>query len=151
MPHSFTMPYRNDHVPMELDRSILVVGLRGRILGLDRSTGVLRWENKLGLDVGKGAYREVALEMRYGAVIVSGFTNTIYRIDYQSGNTLWKAYTSASGPATIVIEADCVIVAKDGYLDCFSLDGESLWKQPLSGKGHGSVALGFPGNVQQAE
>lgn len=135
---------------MEADRSILVVGLRGRVLGLDRKTGELRWENTLGLDIGQGSYREVCLGMRYGALIVSGFTNSIYRIDYQSGETLWKAFTTANGPATIVIESDCVVVAKDGYLDCFDLDGAKLWKQPLSGKGTGGVALGFPGNVEQA-
>lgn len=40
-------PYRESPAPAEADRSILVVGIDGYLLGIDRTTGEPRWQNPL--------------------------------------------------------------------------------------------------------
>ena len=59
--------------------------------------------------------------------------------------------TQSEGRATIVIEPDVIVVAKSGYIDAYGHDGRHFWTQPLTGMGVGATALGFPGNVAQAE
>ena len=137
------MPFREQELPPEADRSVLVVGLNGLVFGLDRDTGIMKWENKLP----RGGYGPVYVAMRYGAVVASANGSRLFRLDYRTGEAMWVANTSASGRATILIEQDRIIVAKGGYLDCFDHAGTAMWKQPLSGKGMGRVALGFPSNV----
>jgi outer membrane protein assembly factor BamB len=140
------MTYRQQDPPPEFDRSILLVGLNGQLVGLDRDSGEIRWENPLGRSGG-----EVFVAIRYGLVVASPPTSVIYRVDYATGETLWQAQATGGGQTTILIEPDCIVVGKAGYLDCFDHDGRKLWAQPLEGKGIGSVALGYPGNVAQAD
>ena len=46
---------------------------------------------------------------------------------------------------------DLIVVGKSGYLDGYDHGGRRLWSQSLSGRGTGRLALGFPGNVAQAD
>jgi glucose dehydrogenase len=140
------MSYRQQDPPPEFDRSILLVGLNGQLFALDRESGEIRWENQLGRSGG-----DVFVAMRYGLVVASPPTSTIYCVDYATGETLWQAETTSAGQTTILIEPDCIVVGKAGYLDCFDHDGGKLWDQPLEGKGIGAVALAFPGNIAQGD
>ena len=141
------MDYRASAGAPEPDRSILVVGIHGKVLGLDRATGQIRWSN----DLRGGGYGEVFLAVGYGVVIASAVGAAIYCLDYLTGETRWSDSTQASGRATIVIEPDQIVCSKGGYVDCYTPDGTRLWQQPLSGQGLGRVALGYPGNVAQAD
>lgn len=135
--------YRQQPPPPEVDRSLLIVGLAGRVIALERASGHLRWRNDL-LGGGGG---DVKVAIRYGALIVSALGAVVYRLDYQSGRTLWQSQTRATGPTTLLIESDGITVAKAGYVECFAHDGKRLWQQPLSGLGTGTTSLGYPGNV----
>lgn len=139
--------YREDAVVPELDRSTLVVGISGRLFGIDRATGDVRWQYAIPGWV-KG---EVFLAVRYGLVIASAFSGRIVALDYQSGAERWIAETTASGRASIVVESDLIVCAKGGYVDAFDHAGAKRWSQPLRGAGQGRIALGFPGNVAQAD
>lgn len=141
------MAYREQELPPEADRSILLVGLNGVVVGLDRETGTKRWENQLP----GGGTGTVFIAQRYGLLIVSASRERVYRLDYRTGKTVWTKNTSSAGRATIVVESDLIVVAKGGYVDAFDHDGAALWRQPLRGKGLGRVALGFPGNLAQAD
>jgi outer membrane protein assembly factor BamB len=140
-------PYRDR--PPEEDRSILVVTLNGKVFGVDRQTGALRW--KQATSQWGGGRGEVFLAMAHGLVIASSYEDVIVSLDYATGAIKWSARTQNPGRATILIERDVIICAKAGYLDCFSHGGKKLWTQPLTGFGEGRVALGFPGNVAQAD
>lgn len=140
-------PYREQQQPAEVDRSILVVGLGGSVLGLDRFTGQVRWENGLP----GGGYGEVFIALRFGALIVSATDDEVYRLDYHTGKTLWQQRTRSAGRATILIEHDHIVVGKGGELDAFDHHGRPLWQQKLEGRGVGRLALAFPGNVAQAD
>lgn len=141
------MDYRANATTPEPDRSILVVGMSGKVFGLDRTTGEVRWNN----DLRGGGFGEVFLAVGYGVVIASAFGKAIFCLDYLTGETRWSDTTQTSGRATIVIEPDQIVCAKDGYVDCFAPDGRKLWQQPLKGQGVGRMALGYPGNVAQAD
>jgi hypothetical protein len=141
------MDYRANAAEPQPDRSVLVVGLSGHVYGIARATGELLWANNLR----GGGFGEVFIAVGYGVVIASAGGAALYCIDYLTGNDRWAVATQASGRATIVIEPDQIVCAKGGYIDCFSPDGNKLWSQPLKGAGVGRIALGYPGNIAQAD
>jgi outer membrane protein assembly factor BamB len=126
---------------------VLVIGIHGQVLGVDAASGEIRWQDGLK----GGGYGEVALAISETHVVASALHGKVFCFRYPTGEPLWEASTSAMGRATIVIEGELVFVAKNGEVDCFSLDGRRLWSQPLKGKSVGRIALGFPGNVVQAD
>jgi outer membrane protein assembly factor BamB len=129
------------------DRSLLIVALRGRVHAIDRATGQVRWHNELAL----GAMGPVALAIGYGVIIAAAETGDVYCLDYATGATRWQQHAQARGRATVVVEPDLVACVRAGYVDAFAPDGSVLWRQPLSGAGQGAAAIGFPGNVVQAD
>ena len=141
------MAYREAEALIETDRSILVVGLAGKVVGVDRATGQLRWVN----DLPGGGHGSVFIACRHGALVVSALGKAVYRLDYLTGETLWMAETSERGRATIVIEPDVIVVAKAGYIDGFDHAGQRVWTQTLEGMGIARVALAFPGNIAQSD
>lgn len=141
------MDYRANAAPLEPDRSILVAALDGHVYGLDRTTGEVRWHNGLP----GGGTDEIFLAIGYGVVVVSAHRSRLFCLDYLTGETRWEHTTQTAGRATIVVEPDQIVCAKGGYVDCFSPDGKLLWQQPLRGAGQGRIALGYPGNVAQAD
>jgi outer membrane protein assembly factor BamB len=141
------MTYREQEMPAEADRSILVIAINGRVRGLDRFNGALRWAN----DLFEGGTGPVHVAFRYGVLVVSAGGKQVFRLDYTTGATLWSAPTRSEGRATIVIEPDLIVIAKGGYIDAFSHAGQHYWQQPLTGLGTGRIALAFPGNVAQAD
>jgi outer membrane protein assembly factor BamB len=141
------MTYRTQLEKPQADRSLLVVGLGGRVVALDRATGEVTWTN----DLPGGSFGEVFIAVDFGVVLASAHGDVIYCLDYLTGMERWRAKTSASGRATIIIEPDQIFCAKSGYVDSFDPAGQKLWTQPLRGKGVGRVALGLPGNFAQAD
>jgi outer membrane protein assembly factor BamB len=141
-------PYRDAPGPAEADRSVLVVGIDGYLVGIDRKTGEQRWENPL---VVGGAEGEVFIALRYGALVVSAFDALVMRVDYLTGATLWERPTRDTGRATILVEPDLIVVGKGGYINAYDHNGRPLWFQELRGRGLGRLALAFPGNIAQAD
>jgi outer membrane protein assembly factor BamB len=142
------MTYRTTEQAIEPDRSILVVALHGKVHGVDRDTGEVRWVNDLG---GWGSRGHVALAVGYGIIIAAAETGGIHCLHYRTGTSRWRGDTQATGRATVLIEADQIICAKGGYVDAYSPDGRLLWQQPLRGAGTGTAAIGYPDNVVQAD
>jgi outer membrane protein assembly factor BamB len=142
------MSYRlGGEAPLEVDRSILVVGLNGHTIGLRRDTGTIVWKSSLP----GGGHGEVFVGLRHGVLVVSAQGARAFRLDYQSGTTLWEVATQSAGRASILIEPELIVIAKGGYVEGFSHDGRPLWSQLLEGYGLGCVALACPGNVVQAD
>ncbi len=125
---------------------MLVVAFSGSIFGLDGATGATRWEHSL-------AYNgEVELLIQHGRVYATTGL-ALHCFDYASGRVLGKVHIPDryKGRPSMVIERDRIYVGSGGEVTCFSIGGEALWTQGFSGKGIGRVALGFPGNVRQAD
>ena len=141
------MDYRTAPEPQQPDRSLLIVGLRGHVYALDRATGQMRWHNPLP----GGGIREVTLAIGFGVVVASAYGGIIYCLDYLTGQLRWQHDTQHAGRATILLEPDHIVCAKSGSVDCYAPDGRLLWMQPLQGAGFGPTAVGYPGNVMQAD
>lgn len=141
------MDYRTNASAPPPDRSILVVGLAGKVLGLDRDTGAIAWISPLP----ELTRDEVFIAVGYGVVVASADTDSIVCLDYLTGELRWAQRTHSAGRATILIEPEQIVCAKAGYVDCYTPDGQRRWRQPLTGHGVGRVALGYPGNVAQAD
>ncbi|MCC6524428.1 MAG: PQQ-binding-like beta-propeller repeat protein [Polyangiaceae bacterium] len=133
---------------MAEDRSILVVGIDGELLGVERDTGAVRWTHEL-VDGGYGA---VQLAANGGQVFASADGDLVYCVDYATGATVWRSQTKSPGRATLLIEPGCLVVAKGASVDCFARgDGTLLWSLPLAGRDLRRCALAFPDNVAQAD
>jgi hypothetical protein len=142
------MPYREHEMLAETDRSILVVATVGKVRGIDRQSGAIRWSN----DLPGGGIGGVYVAFRFGVLAVSALGAKVFRLDYATGATLWEAETSGgAGRATIVIEPDLLFVAKAGQVDAFDHDGVRLWTQSLRGLGLSGIAMGFSGNLAQSD
>ena len=126
---------------------ILLAALNGSVTGLDAATGESVWTHALD-GAGFGVV-EIALER--DIVLACPASGSIFCLEYASGTLRWKAATSGlHGRATMLVDADRVVVAKGGALDCFALtSGERLWN--VRNLGTGSVALALPGRVRQAD
>lgn len=128
-------------------QDILIVGIGGQVVGIDATSGRVQWEDGLK----GGGYGEVALAATSRYVFASATGAMLFCFNYTTGALLWKTETSAMGRATIVVQDERVYVAKGGEINCFTFDGRRLWSQELPGRGLGSIALGFPGNIVQAD
>jgi outer membrane protein assembly factor BamB len=142
------MTYRTTEAPLQPDRSILIVALHGRVHGIDRATGELRWKNDL---EGWSSVGHVAIAIGYGVVVAAADTGGIHCLDYVTGESRWQKTTTSSGRASVLIEPDQIVCAKAGYVDAYAPDGKLLWQQPLKGAGTGTASVGYPGNVVQAD
>jgi outer membrane protein assembly factor BamB len=137
--------YRDD--PTE-ERPILVVAFNGRVYGKDPRTGVTHWEHQL---EGMG-HTQVELTFSRGRIYASnGYTVACFA--YPTGERLGTTQVPGSyrGRPTMLVEGDYLYLATNGELSCFDRDGKLVWHDPFPGKGLGSVALGFPGNVRQSD
>lgn len=126
---------------------MLVVGLNGRLMAFDAHSGASRWEHKL--PTGHG---EVEVLVHEGRVYASsGFQ--LMCISYPDGRLLGTIDLPGTykGRPTMLLEGCRLYVGLLGEICCFDLDGQLLWHDGLAGKGVGSVSLGFPDNVRQAD
>lgn len=139
------MSYREPGVDNPL---LLLVALNGRMLALHRETGVIAWEQVLGRMGGTVELASIG-ELVF-AVTAQGM---LHRIDYQSGELLSSKQLPGTyrGRATMVVDGGMLYVAAGGEITCVDRDGEVRWFNGLKGKGVGATALGFPGNLRQAD
>jgi outer membrane protein assembly factor BamB len=94
----------------------------------------------------------VELQFRTGRVFAAT-SEELFCFEYPSGVLLGRVRIpdKYAGRPAMVIERDHIFVGTSGELSCFDLNGRPLWVQPFEGMGFGSIALGFPGNVRQAD
>jgi outer membrane protein assembly factor BamB len=132
---------------MRAMHDILILGIGGQVVGIDALTGNIRWQDSMT----GGGYGEVALAANDEYAFASAQSAKLFCYRISTGELLWTATTSASGRATIVVEGRLVFVAKGGEVNAFDFAGERQWEQALKGKGLGRIAMGFPGNLVQAD
>lgn len=136
--------YRMDN---DSDRPVLVVAFNGRVFGLDARTGQRVWSHDI-----KPGHGEVELVVQPNRVFAAA-GRTLVCLAYPTGELLGKTTlpgTYESRP-TMMANGDLLYVATGGELTCVDAAGRALWHEPFVGKGLGSIALGFPGDVRQAD
>jgi outer membrane protein assembly factor BamB len=129
------------------DRSVLVVGLNRRVMGFDAHSGKPRWEHVL-----PQGSSEVEIVVHEGRVYASSGYQLMC-LGYPDGRLIDTIALPGTykGRPTMLVEGDRLYVGLRGEICCFDLAGQLLWHDGLSGKGVGSVSLGFPDNVRQAD
>jgi hypothetical protein len=135
--------YRSHAAP---DRSLLVTAFGGRVFGLERGNGQIRWETKV------DASSAVEIFLGDGIVIAASLSLLAF-IDYATGaiRTSVPLAGSQTGRPTMLVDGEHVYVGSGGEVSCYTLHGNKVWWQPFTGKGIWDVALGLPGNVRQAD
>ncbi|HBQ15161.1 MAG TPA: hypothetical protein DEF51_29910 [Myxococcales bacterium] len=129
------------------DRSLLVVAFAARVFGLKPDDGSVAWEHVMS---GGG---EVEIQVHRGRVFATT-GRELHCLDYLTGRVIGKVTVPDryKGRPTMVIERDRLYLGSAGEVTCFALDdGRVLWSQGFPGRGLGGVALGFPGNLRQAD
>jgi outer membrane protein assembly factor BamB len=129
------------------DRSILVAAFNGKVFGLDRASGVPRWAVNVEEHGG-----EVELAVDADVVVACTHTRLTF-IRYATGEILRLVELVGEYPSRplMLIDGGQILIARHGEVSCYALSGDALWLQPFTGHGFGSVALGLPGQVRQAD
>ncbi len=125
---------------------VLVASFSGRVFGVEPASGQVSWEH----DVDRTA-NAASIVVTEDRVYVGSFS-ALTCLRYPTGEPLWSVEPRVtSRRTTLLLAGDRLFLASSGEIECFTLDGRSLWHQGFRGKGQGDVALGFPGNVVQAD
>jgi outer membrane protein assembly factor BamB len=130
------------------DRTVLISAFNNKIFGVNRQNGQLLWQVELG--AGYGPTVDIAI---IDNVVVAVCGATLSFIEYRTGR-VYKEVKLAGEPSsrpTLLIDGQHVYVASDGELGCYTSAGDLVWFQPFKGHGHGTMALGLPGNIRQAD
>ena len=65
--------------------------------------------------------------------------------------TRWRQYTQDPGRAAILLEPDHIVCMKGEYVECYAPDGRLIWRRKLPHSFRERGALGYPGNIAQAD
>jgi outer membrane protein assembly factor BamB len=130
----------------EAPTPVVVLAIDSRVLGIDPGTGEVRW------DYSPGGLASAATALLVTPNHVFAASNKrLVCLDYPTGDLRWQADIPA-GRAVLLLDGGRLFVStSSGQADCFSIDGQHLWQNKLKGKGIGSVAIGLPGSVMQAD
>ena len=134
--------------PPETNRDLLITAFGGKVFALERTHGAVRWH----LVLEDNAF---VIDLHIGATVVLAVTiSLLVFIDYATGSVHRKVEQAGKHRAArpqVLIDGQHLFVARNGEVVCYTLGGDHLWTQPFIGQGYGEVALGFPGNVRQAD
>ena len=129
------------------DATLLVTAFASKLFAIDRSTGEIRWKVAI-----ESLGTEVDIAVGGGVVIAATFSKIAF-VEYLTGRVLVMANRAGTfrGRATMLVDGPHVYVGGSGQVECYSTAGQLLWVQGFPGEGTGSVALGVPGTVRQAD
>jgi outer membrane protein assembly factor BamB len=135
-----SMQYRRDG-----QDAPLIVAFAGHVFALDPTTGTRRWQ----YDGAQGVTVRVAVSERHVYTLSGG---NLTCLDVRTGSPVWRAASAAVGVnGTLVLQGDLLFVGAAGEVACYDLTGQKVWHETFKGMGKGAVALGFVGNVAQAD
>ncbi len=80
--------------------------------------------------------------MRIDQLIFIGLRGYVIALHRDTGEMIWVCSELKSGPITLLLDGDRLIVSTNGYLYCLDpLTGQVLWSNPLKGYGVGIAHL----------
>lgn len=99
----------------------IIAGRSGRVYGLDRGTGQVRWEH-----VGATAY-ESGVAVLDGVAVVANLRGDVEGLDAATGRRLWTTLLGSSVTTPIVADAGCALVTL-GAVICIDAEGRIRWQ-----------------------
>jgi hypothetical protein len=126
---------------------LLVTSFNNRVFGIVPSTGEIYWEHVL---EGLVTSPEIAIEQ---GVVIAVNMDYVTFMDHATGLLIGRVAlpTANRMRPTMIVHERHVYIGRAGDLSCVSFDGRLLWTQPFPGRGHGTMAIGFPGNIRQGD
>ena len=80
--------------------------------------------------------------MRIDQLIFVGLRGYVIALDRDTGGVVWDNSELNSGPVSLLLDGDCLLVSTNGYIYCLDpLTGRVLWNNPLRGYGIGIAHL----------
>jgi outer membrane protein assembly factor BamB len=129
--------------------ALLVTAFKNKVFGLDRDTGEVRWR----VAIEDFAANAVELAIDETTVIACSSFNLVF-IDYATGAVRKRVtrHDAAKGVRPVMVLADGhLYIGGSGELTCYTSEGEHRWDQGFKGEGYGTVTLGLPHLVRQAD
>lgn len=128
---------------------LICVAFAGKLFGIDRDTGQLRW------NVDFSEWSSPIVELQLAAERAFAFTTQHFLIvNRRTGEVIKKVErkdeTVGQRPM-VLLDRDRFLIAAMGAVACYTVEGAFLWQQPFKGKGFGDMAIGVPGNIRQAD
>jgi outer membrane protein assembly factor BamB len=127
---------------------LLIVALNGDVAALNKKDGSELWRTR----ISAGGWGTVTIAFDTEVVFACALSSPLFCLAYRTGDVLWQQATKVRyGRAALVVEDGLAYAARGGEVECFTREGVRLWRQGLKGMGVGATALGFPGNLIQAD
>lgn len=80
--------------------------------------------------------------MRIDQLIFVGLRGYVIALDRDTGEIVWDNSELDSGPVSLLLDGDRLIVSTNGYIYCLNpLTGRVVWNNPLRGYGIGIAHL----------
>ena len=131
-----------------MTNEILVVSVLKDLHGLDPRTGEVVWSHSFDGMV----FATVEIQILEGRVYAcNGYA--VHCLEQSTGRLIGKVPLSGGlkGRPTMVIQDGHIFLGSAGEITCMTTDGRVLWQQYFERTARPDVALGFEGNVRQAD
>ena len=129
--------------------SVFVVGIDGKVFGVDPATGRSLWVHDV------GGWGPVELAIGDDRVFAISVEPKVTCIEYPGGRLLGSAKLPRSEPGgRLLIEGRQLYVAGAGEVTCVSEQGQVLWTEAFSENRHGrssEIEMGFPHNIRHVD
>jgi outer membrane protein assembly factor BamB len=80
--------------------------------------------------------------MRIDQLIFVGLRGYVIALDRDTGDIVWDNSELNSGPVSLLLDGDRLLVSTNGYIYCLNpLTGRVVWNNPLRGYGVGIAHL----------
>jgi outer membrane protein assembly factor BamB len=131
-----------------MTNQVLVVAFFKNVTGLDPATGRVVWTHRFDGMIGA----TIEMQIVAGRVYASdGYA--VHCLEQATGQLIGKVPLSGGikGRPTMVIQDEHLYVATAGEVTCMTMGGDVLWQQGFERSARPDMALGFEGNVRQAD
>lgn len=140
-----SLSIRGNSQPSMSDDSIFIGFNDGFLVGLNKSTGALRWELQLN---NNKRFKDIDASPVYenGKLYVSGFDKALFCIDAQAGQVLWQF--DQGGYSSVLLSGDQLFYASSRG-EMFSLDknsGKPIWSFKVK-EGIATQPILYKGNL----
>jgi outer membrane protein assembly factor BamB len=125
--------------------TLLVAGIHGEVVAVERRTGRDRW--RLSLDPDGGP---VTVAVEAERLVFAATATHLHCIEYDSGLLLWWAPLAVRPPrgcrTALLVDAHTVMVGRRGVIDCFDRNGRLLWTRRIETTGDRDT-MALPGHA----
>lgn len=115
--------------PGALTPELFIVGaMNGRVYGIERGTGRVRWEHQAFATYDPSAPYESGVAILDGVAVVANLAGTVEGLDADTGELLWQLSFGGSVTEQLTSDAKCIYLTI-GAINCIDAAGGIRWTQ----------------------